>query len=199
VICHSLDYIEMNGRPLPHWNGAPARLIVPGWTATYWVKHLTEINVQPHPFAGFWMKDAYRVPAGLFPGASFASQARADSTPITEILVNSLVTSHVDGERLARGAIAELSGWTWDGGSGIEGVDVSMDGGRSWRAATLGKDLGRFSWREFRWRLDTSRAGPLEISVRARSRSGATQPHVLTANPSGYHHNAIQSLRLEVA
>jgi DMSO/TMAO reductase YedYZ molybdopterin-dependent catalytic subunit len=190
---------EMNGRPLPHWNGAPARLIVPGWTATYWVKHLTEINVEPQAFTGFWMQDSYRVPTGLFPGASFASQARADSTPITEILVNSLVTSHVNGERLARGASAELSGWSWDGGSGIEAVDVSMDGGRSWRAATLGQDLGRYSWREFRWRLDTARPGPLEISVRARSRSGAIQPQVLTANPSGYHHNVIQSLRLDVA
>ena len=44
---NTLIAFEMNGRPLPHFNGAPARLIVPGWTATYWVKHLTEIRVEP--------------------------------------------------------------------------------------------------------------------------------------------------------
>ena len=29
----------MNGEPLPHLNGYPARIVVPGWTATYWMKH----------------------------------------------------------------------------------------------------------------------------------------------------------------
>jgi len=36
----TLIAFEMNGEPLPHWNGFPARLVVPGWTGTYWVKHL---------------------------------------------------------------------------------------------------------------------------------------------------------------
>ena len=35
---------EMNGQPLPHFNGFPARVIVPGWTGTYWVKHITTID-----------------------------------------------------------------------------------------------------------------------------------------------------------
>ncbi|MGZ8137650.1 MAG: molybdopterin-dependent oxidoreductase, partial [Methylococcaceae bacterium] len=39
---NTLIAFEMNGEPLPHWNGFPARLIIPGWTATYWMKHLTE-------------------------------------------------------------------------------------------------------------------------------------------------------------
>src|SRR6185295_14633152 len=40
---------DMNGAPLPHWNGFPARLVVPGWTGTYWVKHLTSIEVRRTP------------------------------------------------------------------------------------------------------------------------------------------------------
>src|SRR5262249_8688403 len=44
---------EINGKPLPHWNGAPARLVVPGWTGTYWMKHLTDIRIQPTAFDGF--------------------------------------------------------------------------------------------------------------------------------------------------
>jgi DMSO/TMAO reductase YedYZ molybdopterin-dependent catalytic subunit len=196
---NTLIAFEMNGRPLPHWNGAPARLVVPGWTATYWVKHLTEIRVVPKAFDGFWMQKAYRVPTNTFPGAVFKSQQRTDTTPITEILVNSLVTSHESGARLTRGRDAEIGGWAWDNGAGIARVEFSLDGGRSWRGATLDRDLGRFAWRGFKFPLDTARSGPITVTVRATSRNGAQQPDKLTPNPSGYHHNIIQKLQLEVA
>jgi DMSO/TMAO reductase YedYZ molybdopterin-dependent catalytic subunit len=196
---NTLIAFEMNGAALPHWNGAPVRLVVPGWTATYWVKHLTEIRIEPKPFDGFWMKSAYRLPTGAFPGARFASQETPETTPITEILINSMVTSHADGARLARGQPAELAGWAWDGGSGIKGVEISMDGGQSWRVATLENDLGRFAWRRFRYALDTSAPGALAVAVRATGRNGARQPEQLTPNPSGYHHNIVQRLTLQVA
>jgi DMSO/TMAO reductase YedYZ molybdopterin-dependent catalytic subunit len=196
---NTLIAFEMNGRPLPHWNGAPARLIVPGWVGTYWVKHLTAIRIEPKAFDGFWMKAAYRVPTGAFPGSRFASQETAETTPVTELMVNSLITSHVSGARLRRGERTELAGKAWDSGAGIEGVEVSADRGQSWRDATLQRDLGRFAWREFRFALDTSKAGPLEMAVRARSRSGAKQPDKLTPNPSGYHDNIVQTVSLEVA
>ena len=196
---NTLIAFEMNGAPLPHWNGAPARVVVPGWTATYWVKHLTEIRVEPKPFDGFWMKTAYRIPTGAFPGARFMSQETPETTPITEILVNSMVTSHVHGARLVRGRAVEISGWAWDGGTGISTVEVSVDGGQSWRVATLGQDLGHFAWRGFRFALDTSAPGSLAVAVRATSRAGARQPEQLTPNPSGYHHNSLQRLTLEVA
>src|ERR1700722_16426330 len=137
IDANTLIAFEMNGRPLPHFNGAPARLIVPGWTATYWVKHLTQIRVEPKSFDGFWMKGAYRVPTGAFPGARFASQETPETTPITQILVNSLVTSPTPGSRLRRGRPAQLTGWAWDGGSGIATVEISSDAGLSWRAAAL--------------------------------------------------------------
>jgi Oxidoreductase molybdopterin binding domain/Mo-co oxidoreductase dimerisation domain len=196
---NTLIAFEMNGEPLPHWNGAPARLIVPGWTGTYWMKHLTDIRVEPKPFDGFWMKGAYRLPTGAFPGARFVSQENAETTPITEILVNSLIISPVAGAHLKRGERAELSGKAWDAGAGIAAVEVSFDDRRSWRDATLGKDLGRFAWREFRMPIDTARAGPVEIAVRARSRDGARQPDKLTVNAGGYHDNIVQTLSVEVA
>ncbi len=196
---NTLIAFEMNGRPLPHWNGAPARIVVPGWTATYWVKHVTEIRIESKPFDGFWMKSAYRIPTGAFPGARFASQENAQTTPITEILVNSLITSHSDGQRLARGRPAELSGKAWDGVSGVDGVEVSVDGGGTWHEATLDSDPGRFAWRAFRWKIDTSTAGVVNLAVRARARDGTRQPDKLTPNPAGYHHNLVQTLRLEIA
>jgi len=195
---NTLIAFEMNGHPLPHWNSAPARLVVPGWTATYWIKHLTEIRIEPVAFDGFWMKSGYRIPTGAFPGARFASQETAETTPITEILVNSLVTSHTSGDQIARGRPAQLAGWAWDGGSGISTVDVSLDAGHTWRPAKLGEDLGRFAWRGFSLGLDTSKSGRILVTVRATSRAGASQPEKLTPNPSGYHHNIVQSLELEV-
>jgi DMSO/TMAO reductase YedYZ molybdopterin-dependent catalytic subunit len=195
---NTLIALTMNGGPLPHWNGAPARIVVPGWTATYWVKHLSEIRIEPKAFDGFWMKTAYRVPRGAFPGARFESQDAPENTPITEILVNSLVTSHENGQTIERGKPAELAGWAWDGGTGIRTVDVSLDQGQSWRPAKLGTELGRFAWRGFSLALDPKSTGPLQISVRATSQAGAHQPDALTPNPSGYHHNIVQTLALEV-
>ena len=195
----TLIAFEMNGAPLPHWNGAPARLVVPGWTGTYWMKHLTDIRIEPKAFDGYWMKSAYRLPTGAFPGVRFLTQETPETTPITEMLVNSLIVSPLSGARLRRGQRAELSGKAWDNGAGIAAVEVSFDGRRSWREAALGKDLGRFAWREFRLALDTSTPGSLGIAVRARSRNGARQPDTLTVNPSGYHDNIVQTVSLEVA
>jgi len=190
---------EMNGEPLPHWNGAPVRLIVPGWTGTYWMKHLIAVRIEPKAFDGFWMKSAYRLPTGAFPGTRFLSQETPETTPITEILVNSLIVTPLEGARLKRGEHAEVAGKAWDGGAGIAAVEVSVDGRRSWREARLGRDLGRFAWRDFRMPIDTARAGPLAIAVRARSRNGAQQPDKLTFNPSGYHDNIVQTVNVEVA
>ena len=194
----TLIAFEMNGHALPHWNGAPARLVVPGWTGTYWVKHLTEIRVETAPFDGFWMTGAYRVPVGVFPGAPFKTQETPLTTPITEILVNSLITSPLPGARVRAGSRVELAGKAWDGGAGIAAVEVSTDGRQTWRPATLGKDLGRFAWREFRYRIETQKPGPLVVAVRARSLGGATQPDKLTFNPAGYHDNIVQTVTLEV-
>jgi DMSO/TMAO reductase YedYZ molybdopterin-dependent catalytic subunit len=194
----TLIAFEMNGQPLPHWNGAPARLVVPGWTGTYWMKHLTDILIQPTAFDGFWMKSAYRIPTGAFATTRFLSQENSENTPITDMLVNSLITSPAPATRLRRGEPAQLRGKAWDGGAGIAAVEVSVDGRKSWREAPLGRDLGRFAWREFQRPLDTSASGPLEIAVRARSRSGATQPDKLTFNPSGYHDNRVQTVTVEV-
>ncbi len=138
---------EMNGEPLPHFNGYPARLIVPGWTGTYWMKHLVAVNALTRPQGGFWMNPAYRIPVGEFPiVARFISQESGTTTPITEMVVNSLITSHVDDAPVAVGEVV-VRGLAWDGGYGIRTVEASTDGGQSWALATLGDDLGRYAFR----------------------------------------------------
>jgi DMSO/TMAO reductase YedYZ molybdopterin-dependent catalytic subunit len=186
---------EMNGQPLPHFHGFPARLIVPGWTGTYWMKHLININVLTKPQGGFWMNPAYRIPVGKFPlVARFVTQENATSTPITEIVVNSLVTSHRDGDKVKVGEVP-VSGLAWDGGYGIRAVEVSADGGKSWSDARLGEDLGRYAFRPWNFVLRTE-PGKNTVMVNASNKIGQTQTAELIFNPAGYHNNVMQNITL---
>jgi len=190
---------EMNGAPLPHLHGFPTRLILPGWTGTYWMKHLTSIKAVTNPDAGFWMKAAYRIPLGRFPlVARFTSQETAVNTPITEIVVNSLITNPVDGANVRMGPVT-VGGIAWDGGYGINTVEVSSDGGRTWTAATLGEDLGRFAFRTFSYTLSPKARGKQTVMARATNKIGQTQTSELIHNPAGYHHNVVHSVTFNVA
>ena len=196
---NTLIAFEMNGKPLPHFNGFPARLIVPGWTGTYWMKHLVSVEVRSKPLGNFWMNPAYRIPAGLFPNVDhFKTQESAQNQPITDMVVNSLVTSVHDGQRVKRGQMVEVAGVAWDGGRGIRDVEVSADDGKSWYLALLGNDLGRFSFRTFSHKFRVGEEAPV-VRVRAYNMRGETQVEKLIFNPAGYHHNVVQRIRLEVA
>lgn len=197
---NTLIAFEMNGEPLPHWHGYPARLVVPGWTATYWMKHLQSINVASKPFDGFWMKTAYRVPTQAFPMLDkFASQASDVNTPVTEIPVNSLITNIEDSQTFNSGQLLNMNGIAWDGGHGIERIEISIDDGKSWHQAELREDHGRFSWRQWRFQFTPQEPGALTIITRATNRKGSTQPDQLVQNPAGYHHNRVQKLKIIIA
>jgi DMSO/TMAO reductase YedYZ molybdopterin-dependent catalytic subunit len=188
---------EMNGQPLPHWNGFPARVIVPGWTATYWMKHVTSINAVTKPFEGFWMKSAYRIPLGKFPIVShFATQETAANTPITEMVVNSLITSPAEGSAVKSGSNVTVAGIAWDGGYGIQSVDVSTDSGKTWSAARLGEDQGPFAFRTWSFDFTPRAAGRQSVMARAMNKIGQGQTAALIANPAGYHHNVLSTVTL---
>jgi len=190
---------EMNGRQLPHFNGFPARLIVPGWTGTYWMKHVTSINAVTKPFTGFWMNSAYRLPLRAFPLVErFTSQDSAVSTPITEMVVNSLITSHANGASVKARARVTVGGIAWDGGYGIRTVEISTDGGETWVSATLGEDIGRFAFRTFSTNFLAKSKGRHIVMARATNKIGQSQTAELIPNPAGYHHNLMHSIALTV-
>ena len=159
---------QMNGAELPMLNGYPVRLVVPGYYGTYWVKHLSEIQVVDTTFEGFWMKPAYRVPdnacACIEPGTTPAA-----TRPIGRFNVRSFITSVGDGARVAAGSPLAVRGIAFDGGQGIREVAFSTDGGQSWREAALGQELSRFSFREFTFGF-TPQAGTHDLRVRAFNR-----------------------------
>jgi DMSO/TMAO reductase YedYZ molybdopterin-dependent catalytic subunit len=191
---------EMNGEPLPHLHGSPLRVIVPGWTSTYWMKMVTSIDALDKPLATFWMNTAYRVPKGKFAFADrFLTQESDTSTPITEMVVNSLITSVKDGQKVAVGQDVEIRGIAWDAGWGIRSVDVSADGGITWATAELGQDLGRFSFRTWKIMVRPPKPGEYPIMARATNRQGMTQTAELIFNPPGYHNNVMQRIVLVAA
>ena len=190
---------QMNGKDLPLLNGYPVKLIVPGYFGTYWVKHLSEIEVIDHVFDGhdaFFMTTGYRVPDNdcqcVAPGS-----AAAKTRPISTLPTRSFITSVVDGGTLRRRA--ELKGIAFDGGSGIRNVEVSIDGGRQWLDAALGKDLGRFSFREWRMPVTFLLKGPATLMVRATSNAGETQPMTADWNPAGYRRHVVESTTVTIA
>jgi sulfite dehydrogenase len=189
----------MNGQPLPHLNGYPARVIVPGWTATYWMKHVTSVQLSGKPLENFWMKAAYRVPVGMFAvDHPFPSQDNQTNWPITEMVVNSVFAEPIAGTRLTAAGFA-IEGVAWDRGHGIKQVEVSLDGGRSWKQATLDKDLGRFAFRGFNFHTGKIAAGNYVLSSRAVNNAGETQVDTLKFNPAGYHNNVPQQIPVTVA
>jgi hypothetical protein len=118
--------------------------------------------------------------------------------PITELVVNSLITNLVDGQSLPANKSIDIQGVAWDEGSGIAQVEVSTDGGVSWRQATLKQDYGRFSWRQWQLVFEPKHPGEYRIMARATSQSGASQPLEPITNPSGYHHNAVQKITIQL-
>jgi len=195
---NTLVAFAMNGEKLPHWNGYPARIVVPGWTATYWMKHVTTISAIAQPFKGFWMNPAYRIPKGKFPVIDrFISQETEANTPITEMVVNSMITSPEGGSKVRSGEPVTVAGVAWDGGYGIATVEVSEDEGKNWQTAQLGADLGRYSWRRWSHRFTPARPGRHAVLARAINRAGATQTFELIFNPAGYHNNVVQRIEIE--
>ncbi len=181
--------LTMNNAPLPLLNGYPARLIVPGWTGTYWMKHLTSIEVSTQKLNSFWMQTAYRVPAGLFPvDKPFRSQTNETTVPITELVVNALIAGPLEGDEVERSGFT-ITGVAWDRGAGISRVEVSLDGGANWRDALLAGSVGRYAYRRFSLQTGALRPGSYRLMCRAVSQTGEKQAERMKVNPGGYHNN----------
>lgn len=202
-VSHAMDgevmlAYQMNGADIPMLNGYPVKLIVPGYYGTYWVKHLSDIQVLDKAFDGFWMSTAYRIPdnacACVEPG-----KAPAKTVPINRFNVRSFITSLRDGDKVRVGRETVVRGIAFDGGFGITEVAFSADGGHTWTEARLGKDLGKYSFREWSVAFKPSKRGAHELKVRAVNRIGQSQPLSALWNPAGYMRNVVETTRVVAA
>lgn len=186
---------QMNGADLPMLNGYPLRLVVPGYYGTYWVKHLSDITVTDKVFDGFWMSAAYRIPDNQC-ACTEPGKAPARTVPISRLDVRSFVTSLTDGMHVRTGRQTLVRGIAFDGGYGVSEVAFSADGGKNWQAAQLGKDLGRYSFREWSAAFTPKQKGNHELLVRAVNRIGQSQPASALWNAAGYMRNVVESTRV---
>ena len=187
----------MNGKPMPLLNGFPVRLIVPGWYATYWVKMLNDIEVLDQPDTNFWMKTAYTIPdtpyANMTPGESGVK-----FIPINKMVPRSFITNVKAGEKLHAGKPHNLRGIAFGGDSGVKKVEISDNGGKTWHAAHLGKDEGKYSFRQWTASLKLPK-GNSTLTVRCTNTNGDVQPDTANWNPAGFMRNIIEQTPVTAA
>jgi DMSO/TMAO reductase YedYZ molybdopterin-dependent catalytic subunit len=187
----------MNRKPLPLLNGFPVRLIVPGWYATYWVKMLNDIEVLDQPDTNFWMKTAYTIPdtphANMKPGESGLK-----FIPINKMVPRSFITNIKAGEKLHAGKPTHLRGIAFGGNGGVKKVEISDDGGKTWHAAHLGKDEGKYSFRQWTASLKLPK-GSSTLMVRCTNTKGDVQPDTANWNPAGFMRNIIEQTPVTAA
>ncbi|HET9621612.1 MAG TPA: molybdopterin-dependent oxidoreductase [Kofleriaceae bacterium] len=187
----------MNGADLPWLNGFPLRVVVPGYYGTYWMKHVSQITVLAGDADTFWMKTAYRIPDNAC--ACVPSGGKPDKTvPIARLDVRSFITNLRDASTIKADTRTVVRGIAFDGGHGIREVALSTDGGKTWRATELGRDLGRYSFRPWQTTIRVP-AGAHALVVRATSKSGEVQPSEPRWNPTGYMRNVVESVGIQAA
>ena len=172
----------MNGRPIPLLHGGPLRLIVPGWFGMASTKWLTHVHAMPEESDNFFMAKGYRY---------------ADGSAVTKMRPKSVIAAPLANQRVSAGSLT-VHGQAWSGGGSVRVVDVSVDGGRTWRAARLVGTAQPGAWRT--WEADVVvHSGPSVIMARATDGTGAVQPMQAAANPGGYGNNSIHQVPIHVA
>lgn len=172
----------MNGSDLPAEHGAPLRLIVPGWYGMASVKWLARLRLIERRFEGFFQSERYVV----------------GDRPLREIAARALIVSPREGERLAERPFV-ARGYAWSGRGDLARVEVSADGGGSWRDATLGEGIARYAWRQWHTIIAPRAKGQLVLLARAVTTAGTTQPLQEVRNERGYENNAARPVRIKIA
>jgi DMSO/TMAO reductase YedYZ molybdopterin-dependent catalytic subunit len=185
----------MNGEQLPLVNGFPLRLVVPGWYATYWVKMLNDIEVLDQPDTNYWTKVAYTIPdtphASIKPG-----ETGVKMIPINKMVPRSFVTNISSGTKLEAAAPTKLRGLAFGGDCGVASVDFSIDRGQSWHQAQLGKDEGKYGFRQWQAQLMLPAPGAYSLWTRCTNSNGLAQPDTSNWNPAGFMRNVIESVNI---
>jgi hypothetical protein len=183
----------MNGEQLPLVNGFPLRLVVPGWYATYWVKMLNDIEVLDQPDTNYWTKVAYTIPdtphASIKPG-----ETNVKMIPINRMVPRSFVTNLTSGAKVKAAAPTTMRGIAFGGDCGVANVDFSIDRGKSWHQAQLGKDEGKYGFRQWQTPLTLPAAGEYSVLTRCTNSNGVAQPDTPNWNPAGFMRNVLESI-----
>ncbi|WP_407943170.1 sulfite dehydrogenase [Methylobacterium oxalidis] len=156
-----------NGEMLRAEQGYPIRAFLPGWEGNTCVKWLRRIKVvsEPIQIRGETARYTDPMPHGKWRQYSMVMECK------------SVITNPSGGMTLKGPGSYEVQGFAWSGNGKITNVDLTFDGGRTWREASLeepvlNKCLTRF---RYRWNWDGS---PVKLASRAMDSTGYVQPTV---------------------
>ncbi len=167
--------IGMNGEPLPLEHGFPVRMVVPGLygyvSATKWVVELRVTR--------FDREQGYWTPRGW--------------SALGPVKTHSRIDVPRDRARVSAGTVP-VAGIAWAQQTGIERVEVRVDGGE-WSEARLAEAISVDTWRQWVWMWEAT-SGTHVIEARATDASGFTQRAqyvpVAPDGAEGYHAVTVQ-------
>lgn len=134
---------EMNGEPVPHAHGGPLRLVVPGYSGVNNIKYIKRLAFTANESDAAIQKTGYRMSP---PGA----KGDPSHPSVWEMDVKSWINGPAPEAGPLKAGWVQIHGVAMGGTRAVRRVDVSLDGGNTWREARfVGPDLGRFAWRQF--------------------------------------------------
>lgn len=174
-----------NGEKLRPENGYPLRLFIPGWEGNVSIKWLRRIKAGTEPWhvRGETARYTDPMPNGMWRKFSFVMEAK------------SVITRPSGGMNIQRG-LNHIEGFAWSGNGKIRAVDITTDGGKTWREAQLEGPVMDKCMTRFRMNWNWE-GGPAKIASRAVDSTGYVQPTVADIQKSraitGFvqHHNGI--------
>jgi DMSO/TMAO reductase YedYZ molybdopterin-dependent catalytic subunit len=181
---------EMNGRPLTPAHGFPLRAVVPGWYGMASVKWLQRIVVSDQAFNGYYQTVDYaywqRGPSG------------PTLAPLTEMQAKAEIARPENNEAISAGTSYLIRGAAWTADAEITKVEVSFDGGNSWRESALDKESKKNAWRLWRLEWNSAGLGRYTLLARATDSRGRVQPLERNADGGTYMINHCLPIEVEV-
>jgi len=190
---------EMNGCELPPEHGFPLRAIVPGWYAMASVKWLQRIIVTDRPFTGYYQTIDYAYWHRTDYGHWQRGEEIAELTPLTEMQVKAEIARPAEGETVPANTSVRVHGAAWACDAEIAKVELSMDGGATWKYAKLLGESTLNAWRlwEFNWQTP-SKPGKQTLMARATDSLSRTQPSHRDPDRGTYMINHLLTIEVEV-
>ena len=173
----------LNGEPLTREQGAPLRLVVPGWYGVSNVKWLAHIRLQSERFLGKWQARWYRT---LW-AEEIGGETVWHETEVSRLRVKSVIA------RVTRvGDRHKVLGFVLHDGTPLESVEVRVDDGPWQPAAMDPSTTGRHSWKLFRFDWTGATPGEHTLVSRATDVNGIVQPTVeeLSIKQTGLEDNS---------
>ncbi len=160
---------EMNLAPLTSEHGYPVRAIVPGLYGMMNPKWITEIELVGNVYEGYWQRNGWTNNATEDTHSSIVIPGQA-------ALRDRFRNLELENISIVPGQKVPVAGIAFAGDRGISKVEVSTDGGTTWKSANIKDPLSKYTW--VLWAVEftpTAPQGSNRIVVRATDKTGKVQ------------------------